>query len=286
LRALVEQRYTLDGRRSLVRVKRSLDHVERLLGKDARAMEITTGRLDTYAEDRLAEGAARSTINQELAALRRGFRLAVKRHLLAVLPVFELPKVHNERQGFFEAGDVAALELELPADLRPVIQFARYTGWRVHKEILPLTWDAVDWEGEVIRLAQADTKGGEARLYPFGLAPELKTLLEQRWKARDGLFVFHRNGKRIKDIRGAWEIACKRAGLLGRIPHDLRRTAARDMRRAGIAEGEIMKLCGWRTRSMFDRYNIIDEADLAAAVAKRFNGIEPAKKPPVEQPAA
>ena len=52
--------------------------------------------------------------------------------------------------------------------------------------------------------------------------------------------------------------------------HDLWRTAARDFRRAGVAEGEIMKLCGWRTRSTFDRYSIIDEADLAAAVAKLF----------------
>ncbi|MDP3910120.1 MAG: hypothetical protein Q8Q14_06990 [Gemmatimonadales bacterium] len=58
---------------------------------------------------------------------------------------------------------------------------------------------------------------------------------------------------------------------MGRIFHDLRRTAARDMRRAGASEGEIMRLCGRRTHSMFDRYNIIDEADLAAAVAKRFD---------------
>jgi integrase len=54
--------------------------------------------------------------------------------------------------------------------------------------------------------------------------------------------------------------------------HDLRRTAARDFRRQGVSEGEIMKLCGWKTRAMFDRYNIIDETDLAEAVAKRFKG--------------
>ena len=39
-----------------------------------------------------------------------------------------------------------------------------------------------------------------------------------------------------------------------------------------MSEGEIMLLCGRETRSMFDRYNIIDAADLDAAVAKRFNG--------------
>ena len=75
-----------------------------------------------------------------------------------------------------------------------------------------------------------------------------------------------------------WARARKRAGLKNRIMHDLRRTAARDFRRAGVSEGEIMKLCGWKTRAMFDRYNIIDEADLAAAVAKRLRTINGKQK--------
>ena len=62
----------------------------------------------------------------------------------------------------------------------------------------------------------------------------------------------------------------RKAGLERRLVHDLWRTAACDFRRQGVSEGEIMKLCGWKTRAMFDRYNIIDEADLAEAVAKRF----------------
>src|SRR6266480_5000256 len=79
-------------------------------------------------------------------------------------------------------------------------------------------------------------------------------------------------GSSIKSFRRVWTRACKKAGLEGRLVHDLRRSAARDFRRRGVSEGEIMKLCGWKTRAMFDRYNIIDEADLAEAVAKRFEG--------------
>ncbi|PYO17125.1 MAG: hypothetical protein DMD31_00330 [Gemmatimonadetes bacterium] len=97
-------------------------------------------------------------------------------------------------------------------------------------------------------------------------------MLDARRAVRNGLHVFHREGQSlgIGAVRAAWACATKRAGLHGMLVHDLRRTAARDFCRAGVSEGEIMKLCGWRTRSMFDRYDIIDEADLAAAVAKRF----------------
>jgi integrase len=122
------------------------------------------------------------------------------------------------------------------------------------------------------------TKSGKPRMFPFSLAPELKALLVAQWAARDGVCVFHRDGRRIGDFRKVWATACAKAGAVGRLVHDLRRTAARDYRRAGLSEGEIMRLCGWETRDMFDRYNIIDEQDLAAAVAKRFQvgtGIAP-----------
>jgi integrase len=270
LRQLVERQYTLDGLRSLTRVKQLLGHLERLLGATTRALDLTPTRQDAYAAQRLAEGVARSTVNRELAALRRGFKLALEKGLLATMPLVKLPKEHNARSGFFEPGDFAALLLELPAHLRALIRFLRLTGWRV-SEAVGLTWDAVDWEGGVLRLRGSQTKSGRPRAFPFSLAPELKQLLDAQWAARDGLFVFHRQGHRIGNFRGVWLSACKRAGLDGRLVHDLRRTAARDYRRAGVSEGEIMDLCGWRTRAMFDRYNIIDEQDLATAVAKRFN---------------
>lgn len=274
LRDLVERQYKLDGRRSLDRVTLAFDHLVRIIGAETPAMQIDA---DVFAERRLADGAARSTINYELAGLRRGFRLAVKKHLLTVMPVFDLPKVHNERKGFFTDGDFAALLLELPAELRPVMRFARLTGWRIPSEVLRLTWECVEWEGQVIQLWPGTTKSGEGRCFPFGGYVELKALLEAQWAARDGLFVFHRAGQRILDYRAAWAGACKRAGLVGRIPHDLRRTAARDFYRAGVGVQDIMSLCGWETDSMFTRYNITNQTDLADAVAKRSNGKVAAK---------
>jgi len=265
----LERHYEREGNRSLRRAQQALDHLERFFGAGRRAMEITRYLVNSYIERRLAEGAARSTATYEVRILGAALSVAVEEGLLAVRPTFKLPAIRNARSGFFEEGDFAALVVELPTHLQPVIRFLRMTGWR-KAEVLGLTWDQVDWEGWVIRISGSQTKGGDARVFPFGLAPELKQLLEERWRDRDGLFVFHRGGKRIGSFRRVWTRACKKAGLEGRLVHDLRRTAARDFRRRGVSEGEIMKLCGWKTRAMFDRYNIIDEADLAEAVAKRF----------------
>ena len=286
LRALVERQYALDGRKSVERVHEAFTHLEKFFGAEARVMEITRAHVDAYAEDRLAGDAAnkikpvaRATINNELAQLRRGFRLAIETGLLAVMPVFKLPKPKNARSGFLEEGEFAALLLELPPDVGDLVQFLRATGWRRDEGRL-LTWGAVDMEGGVIRLEEARSKSGRPRVFPFGLAPALKTLLDARWASREGLYVFHRDGQPlgVGAIRSAWKRATKRAGVPGRLVHDLRRSAARDFRRAGVSEGEIMQLCGWETRTMFDRYNIIDEQDLARAVAKRFTAT-PASAP-------
>jgi integrase len=267
----LERHYEREGNRSLRRAQQALDHLERFFGAERRAIDITRHFVNAYIEHRLAKGAARGTATYEVRILGAALSVAVEEGLLAVRPTFKLPALRNVRTGFFEDGDFAALLLELPAYVRPIVRFLRMTGWR-KAEALGLMWDQVDWEGQVMRLHATQTKGGDGRVFPFGLAPELKQLLEERWGVRDGLFVFHRGGGRIKSFRRSWMRACKKAGLEGRLVHDLRRSAARDFRRQGVSEGEIMKLCGWKTRAMFDRYNIIDEADLAQAVAKRFNG--------------
>jgi len=85
----------------------------------------------------------------------------------------------------------------------------------------------------------------------------------------DCSLVFHREGKQIKDFRGAWATACKTSGLVpgraGVVPHDLRRYAARNLSRAGVPEQIAMRITGHKTASMYRRYRIVDESDLREA---------------------
>ena len=133
-----------------------------------------------------------------------------------------------------------------------------------------LEWRDVDLRGRVARLRPEISKNKDGRLLP--LMGELLEILEQAAERRrlDCTFVFHVNGEPIGQFRKSWKTACKAAGLSGLIPHDLRRTAVRNMVRAGIPERVAMALSGHKTRAIFDRYNIVSEADLADAAGRLY----------------
>lgn len=84
-------------------------------------------------------------------------------------------------------------------------------------------------------------------------------------------WVLHRDGKPIKDFRAAWDAACTALGCPARIPHDFRRTAVRNLVRAGVPERVVMQITGHKTRSVFDRYDIVNEADLKEGLRKLGN---------------
>lgn len=296
LKAALQRHYLLEDNASWPRALQAFAHLEEHFGETARAVDITRSAVSEYQEARLLAGAARNTVRYETGVLNTAFGVAAENDLLPSKPIFPRLAEGEKRSGFFGAADFAALVVELPADVAAVVRFARMTGWR-RGEITGLLWPQIEWDdasypgphaepvpgpNACIRIGEAQTKGGDSRQFPLAGADELRALLLERWRSRDGLHVFHRKGKPIGDFRKVWDRACTKAGVPDRLFHDLRRTAARDFRQAGVSEGEIMRLCGWKTRDMFDRYNIIDDRDLSRAVDLRFNGKGTAKNEEAE----
>jgi integrase len=282
--------YAVNGRRSTERLEDSLKRLRVVFGA-ARAVTITADRLTAYLRTRLDQGAAPATVRNELNALRRAFRLAKRAGRVAGVPEFPSVAVHNARTGFFQEADFRAVQAALAEPLRPVVEFAYLTGWRIPSEVLTLTWAHVDLGAGTVRLEVGTTKNREGRVFPSGVLPALHALLERQRAHTTAVerrlgqiipWVFHRDGRPIRDFYHAWKSACQRAAtvregalervvrpeLLGRIPHDLRRTAVRNLERAGVSRSVAMKLTGHRTESVYRRYAIVAEADLREGVAK------------------
>ena len=274
--AAVVNDYKVNGRKSLAHAVRRIDkHLAPYFG-GRRMSGITTDHLNAFTAQRLEGGASNGEINRELALLKRMFTLAVRSGRLMMKPHIPMLKERNVRAGFFEAEQFEAARAALPEALQKVVTFAYFTGWRVPSEVLTLQWRQVDFAAGTVTLDPETTKNGEARTFPFAGLDGLRAVLEdQRDETarlkRKGIIcplVFHRDGKPIRDFYGAWRSACRRAGCPGRIPHDFRRTAVRNLVRAGVPEAVAMKLTGHLTRSVFGRYNITSEADLHDATRK------------------
>jgi len=229
-----------------------------------------------YVTERRDEGAADATINREIAILKRTFSIAVDEGRLARMPKITMLPEDNAREGFFEADEFAALVSHLPASLRGPTTMAYYCGWRIHSEVLTLEWPQVDRKNKTIRLRPEQSKNGEGRDLPYGLLPAIDSVIEEAAQERQRLiedaricpFVFNRNGKPIKNIRKAWKTACRKAEIPDLLPHDLRRSAVRNLVRAGVSEKISMAISGHKTRSVFDRYDITDETDVKQALGK------------------
>jgi len=275
--------YRANNRKSLAWARRRIDrHLKPFFG-GLRVADITTDHVRAYTLKRQQEQARNGSINRELAALKRMFNLAASTTPPKVIRVPYIPmlKESNVRKGFFEHREFLALRRVLPEYLKPVLTFGYYTGARVG-EILNLRWRQVDLKGRTVNLDPGTTKNDQPRTIPLAreLAEALKTLKtihDLNWP--DGESVFTRNGKRIRTFYVAWKSACKRSGVSERLFHDLRRTAVRNMVRAGVPERVAMAISGHKTRAVFDRYNIVAERDLHAAAHRLEAYLSESRKP-------
>jgi integrase len=196
------------------------------------------------------------------------FSLALRARQITTAPYIQLLDESGAvRQGFLEPEDFRRLQAAMPEYLQDPVGFLYLSAWR-KGEMQSLEWRDVDLEGRAIRLRPENSKNGHGRV--LKLAGELLGIIARAYDKRraDAPFVFHDDGKPIGDFRKAWRNACKTAVLSGLLVHDLRRSGVRNAIRGGTPEHIVMAQSGHKTRAMLQRYDIVSEADLAAAAER------------------
>ncbi len=262
--------YRINGHKSLADVEaRWRLHLQPFFGS-MRAIHLGSTPLARYIDQRQREHATNATINREMACLKRMYRLGYRASPPRVLRVPPFPHLqeNNVRQGFLTAEQYNNLIAHCPELwLRALLETAYNYGWRV-SELLTLRVRQVDLVSRTIRLEPGTTKNREGREVTIESDAVLQLLRQcVECKCQDD-HVFTRGDKPIRDFRKSWRNLCTAADVPDLLFHDLRRTAARNLRAAGVPEEVIMRIVGWRTSSIFKRYAIVDQNDIREALRK------------------
>ena len=249
--------FRANGKKSLNSVEGGIRlHLRPALG-DVRAAAFGTNLIKRYVTNRKAENASNATINRELTIVKRAFNLGYRAEPPLVFRVPHIPKLaeDNIRTGFLENTDYRKLRGLLPEYLRLLFVLGYHTGARLG-ELRSIRWSQVG-EDRIV-LHPGTTKNKQGRWLPiYGDMGE--------WIARA-----REESRKYGDscVKKAWKTACSQAGLPELHFHDLRRSAVRNMDRAEIPRAVAMRISGHKTESMYNRYNIVSERDLAGVKEK------------------
>jgi integrase len=261
-----------------------LKHLNAFFGGQSVAA-ITTDRLRDFVAKRKGEGAASGTINRNLSLLRRMLNLARQENKLHVVPHFPMLEEAPPRTGFVDDRQFKKLFGALPSHLKPFALFLYTTGCR-SGEAATIKWSQTHLAERVIRLEGKQTKGKKPRTIPL---VDLLVQMLKREKDRSGLLF------PVGDFRKAWSTACVKVGLgtrvkgkknggygtyTGLIPHDLRRSAVRNMIRAGVSQSVAMSISGHKTIATFMRYDITAAQDQHAAMNRIESSLSQVIKAP------
>ena len=234
-----------------------------------RARELTTARVNEYVLQRQREKASNGTINRELTALKRIYNVGMQADPPTVDRVPHLPHLKEAppRAGFVEYADFQKLRFAAeggPLWMRVFLELSYAYGLRC-SELLGLRVRQVSFEAMTLRLNPGETKNDEGR--EVTLTPRLAALLRHATanKEADDHVLTRPNGRAVKDLRPAWPKLLAKCGLTNHA-HDMRRSGVRNLVRAGVSEKVAMTISGHKTRSVFDRYNIVDARDKRAAM--------------------
>jgi integrase len=258
--------------KSICKIKQHCKRLKEAFG-NVMADEIKPSMVEAYQEKRLSEVSYRGTtykpasVNRELEVMRRIFNLAMREEMVVKNPCWKVTRLSekNARDRVLSQEEWERLIKVLPQHATDVVTTAYYTGMRAG-EIFGMTWDRVNMREGYFILTQKDTKTGEGRHVYFN--EEVREILERLGKVRSisHNFVFTYRGSPLKSIKVGLASALKKAQIKDFRLHDLRHTYTTNARKAGVHETVIMKLTGHKTRSMFTRYNSVDEADARQAL--------------------
>ncbi|MGD1214323.1 MAG: site-specific integrase [Terriglobales bacterium] len=263
----LERHYRINSRKSTECLKRRWNHLSPFFA-DLPAPSVSHDTLERYVDQRLTERASNATVNRELAALKTAFRLGYRNQKVRQVPVFPHLRENNVRTGFIEDADFEKLTASCSEMwLRLFLEIAYSFGWR-RSEILNLRVGQVSFAARTIRLDPGTTKNDEGR--EVTMTARIYVLAGQAaaGKSKDDFLLTRDDGKPVRCFRQAWANLTKAAGLEGILIHDLRRSGARQLRRAGVPESVVQKIGGWKTGAMFKRYAIVSDGDIRSAISR------------------